>query len=44
MCVDFTDINKAVDATSGHELLMDTYSGYNQIKMKPEDRERHNSG
>ena len=34
MCVDFTDLNKAVDATSGHELLMDTYSGYNQIKMK----------
>ena len=34
-------IDQLVDATSGHELLsfMDAYSGYNQIKMKPEDRE-----
>lgn len=30
-----------MDATLGHELLnfMDAYSGYNLIKMKPEDRE-----
>ena len=34
-------IDQLVDATSRHELLsfMDAYSGYNQIKMKPEDRE-----
>lgn len=29
-----------VDTTSGHKLLMfmDAFSGYNQIKMAPEDR------
>ena len=31
-----------VDATSGHELLrfVDAYSGYNQIKIKPKEREK----
>lgn len=31
-----------VDATTGHLMLsyMDTFSGYNQIKMAPEDREK----
>jgi hypothetical protein len=30
-----------VDATMGHEIFsfMDGYSGYNQIKMAPEDEE-----
>ena len=34
-------IDQMVDATAGHELMsfMDAYSGYNQIKMKPEDKE-----
>ena len=31
-----------VDATTGHELLsfMDTFSGYNQIRMNPNDQEK----
>ena len=32
-------IDQLVDSTSGHEMLtfMDTFSGYNQIKMDPTD-------
>ena len=35
-------INMLVDATAGHELLsfMDTFSGYNQILMHPNDQEK----
>ena len=35
-------INQLVDATTGHELLsfMDAYSGYNQIYMCPEDKDK----
>ena len=35
-------IDQLVDATSGHELLtvMDAFSGYNQIRMAPEDEEK----
>ena len=35
-------IDQLVDATSGHELLtfMDTFLGYNQIRMAPEDEEK----
>jgi len=35
------NIDRMVDATAGHELLsfMDTYSGYNQIKMHPENED-----
>ena len=35
-------IDQLVDATAGHELLsfMDTYSGYNQIRMDPKDEEK----
>ena len=35
-------IDQMVDATAGHELLsiMDAYSGYNQIKMHPEDEDK----
>jgi len=31
-----------IDATAGHELMsfLDAYSGYNQIKMNPEDQEK----
>ena len=31
-----------MDATAGHSLLsfMDAYSGYNQIRMSPEDEEK----
>lgn len=31
-----------IDATTGHELMsfLDAYSGYNQIKMNPEDQEK----
>ena len=31
-----------VDATAGHELLsfIDTFSGYNQILMHPDDQEK----
>ncbi|GMH25257.1 hypothetical protein Nepgr_027100 [Nepenthes gracilis] len=34
-------IDLLVDSTAGHELLsfMDVYSGYNQIRMSPEDEE-----
>nr|XP_017245509.1 PREDICTED: uncharacterized protein LOC108217176 [Daucus carota subsp. sativus] len=34
------NIDQLIDATSGHELLsfMDAFSGYNQIKMAPEDQ------
>ena len=34
--------NQLVEATTGHELLrfMDTYSGYNQIKMHPPDKDK----
>jgi hypothetical protein len=36
------NIDQLVDATAGHELLslMDAYSGYNQIKMHPDDEEK----
>ena len=35
-------IDQLVDATLGHELLtfMDAFSGYNQIRMVPEDEEK----
>ena len=35
-------IDQLVDAISGHELLtfMDAFSGYNQIRMAPEDEEK----
>ena len=35
-------IDQLVDATSGHKLLsfMDAFSGYNQIRMAPEDEEK----
>ena len=35
-------IDTLVDSTARHELLsfMDTFSGYNQIKMNKEDQER----
>ena len=35
-------IDQLVDATSGHQLLsfMDAYSGYNQIRMDPNDEEK----
>ena len=35
-------IDQLVDATSGHEFLtfMDVFSGYNQIRMAPEDEEK----
>jgi len=36
------NIDQMIDATAGHELMsfLDAYSGYNQIKMNPEDREK----
>ena len=35
-------IDQLVDSTAGHKLLtfMDTFLGYNQIKMVEEDREK----
>ena len=35
-------IDQLVDATAGHELLsfMNAYSGYNQIRMSPEDEDK----
>ncbi|CAA7031555.1 unnamed protein product [Microthlaspi erraticum] len=35
-------IDRLVEATAGHQLLsfMDAFSGYNQIKMDPEDQEK----
>ena len=35
-------IDQLVDSTAGHKLLtfMDTFSGYNQIKMVEEDRKK----
>ena len=35
-------IDPLVDATTGHEMLsfMDAYSGYNQVRMAPEDEEK----
>jgi hypothetical protein len=38
----FSRINALVNSTSGYELLsfMDAFSGYNQILMHPEDREK----
>ncbi|XP_019053644.1 PREDICTED: uncharacterized protein LOC109114837 [Nelumbo nucifera] len=35
-------IDHLIDATAGHELLsfMDAFSGYNQIRMDPDDQER----
>ena len=35
-------IDSMVDATAGHQLLsfMDAFSGYNQIKMNPDDQEK----
>ncbi|CAA7018421.1 unnamed protein product [Microthlaspi erraticum] len=35
-------IDRLVEATAGHQLLsfMDAFSGYNQIKMNPEDQEK----
>ena len=52
MCVNFTDLNKVcpndsypyvlVDSTARHQLLsfMDTFSGYNQIKLDEADQEK----
>ena len=36
-------IDQSMDATSDHELLtfMDSFSGYNQIWMAPEDEEKN---
>ncbi|KAL0677561.1 hypothetical protein Bca4012_005542 [Brassica carinata] len=36
-------IDRLVEATTGNELLsfMDAFSGYNQIKMNPDDREKN---
>ncbi|XP_064999835.1 uncharacterized protein LOC135633826 [Musa acuminata AAA Group] len=41
-CYPLPKIDQLVDATAGHARLsfMDAYSGYNQIRMAPEDRER----
>ena len=35
-------IDRMIDATAGHEMLsfLDAYSGYNQIRMHPEDQEK----
>ncbi|KAF5442604.1 hypothetical protein F2P56_035244 [Juglans regia] len=35
-------IDLLIDSTTGHHMLsfMDTYSGYSQIRMKPEDEEK----
>ena len=33
-------IDQLVDATIEHKLLMDMYSGYNQIRMSPEDEDK----
>ena len=35
-------IDQLMDATAGHEFLnfMDAYSGYNQIRMCPEDEDK----
>lgn len=35
-------INKLVDATTGHHLMifMDAFSDYNQIRMHPKDQEK----
>ena len=35
-------IDQLVDATAGHGILsfMDAYSGYNQIRMSPEDEDK----
>ena len=35
-------IYQPVDTTTGHEMLsfMDAYSGYNQVKIAPEDEEK----
>ncbi|XP_009419888.2 uncharacterized protein LOC103999771 [Musa acuminata AAA Group] len=40
-CYSLPKIDQLVDATVGHARLsfMDAYSGYNQIRMAPEDRE-----
>nr|XP_018685521.1 PREDICTED: uncharacterized protein LOC108953541 [Musa acuminata subsp. malaccensis] len=40
-CYPLPRIDQLVDATAGHAHLsfMDAYSGYNQIRMAPEDRE-----
>ncbi|XP_065039398.1 uncharacterized protein LOC135673926 [Musa acuminata AAA Group] len=40
-CYPLPKIDQLVDATAGHARLsfMDAYSGYNQIRMAPEDRE-----
>ncbi|MCQ7691381.1 reverse transcriptase domain-containing protein, partial [Salmonella enterica] len=40
-CYPLPRIDQLVDATAGHARLsfMDAYSGYNQIRMAPEDRE-----
>lgn len=40
-CFPLPRIDQLVDSTAGHQLLsfMDTYSGYNQIKMYPPNQE-----
>ncbi|XP_065034299.1 uncharacterized protein LOC135680310 [Musa acuminata AAA Group] len=40
-CYPLPKVDQLVDATAGHARLsfMDAFSGYNQIKMEPEDRE-----
>ncbi|CAA7057629.1 unnamed protein product [Microthlaspi erraticum] len=41
-CYPLPHIDRLVEATAGHQLLsfMDAFSGYNQIKMNPEDQEK----
>ena len=41
-CYPLPKIDLLVDATVGHSLLsfMDAYSGYNQIRMHPDDEEK----
>ena len=38
----FPRIDQLIDSTTGHKLLtfMDTFSGYNQIKMSEKDHEK----
>ena len=41
-CFPLPKIDQLVDSTAGHQLLsfMDAYSGYNQIRMNPRDKEK----
>ena len=42
-CYPLPGIDQLVDAASGHQLLsfMDAYSGYNQIRIDPNDEEKN---